>query len=729
MKDLTRRDFLKGAAIGAAGAATMSLATACVSDNSNNDNRNANSTHYAVGAYTAQSQGKFFPLTVEVVFDAQSIVGVTVTKHEETTAIADSALKYIPQTIVDGQTLNVDTIAGATITSFAILNAVEDCVKQAGGDTEALRQAPKAPSSKAMTAGVYTVEKHGHHSDVVVEVTLGSSSIDAVKIVSSGETFNLSDAATGAIPQRIVESQSAGVDTVAGATYTSRAIMSAVEDCIEKAGGIAAVRAFDVRTASEPWSTEEKSLETDVVVVGSGMAGIAAALSAQDNGARVIIVEKLPFWGGISQTCAGGFAYAGGDDPELVNAYYEYGIHTPVGIMKGETVDAEYPDKALMRTFAEQGTAAVRWLESKGMAYYDIVRDDLVTAYPYILHTALMQDPDGKQAPDLAGANFKVYLDTFFEKGGEIILECEVQSLITASDGSVVGINATGKGGKYTISSKAVVLAAGGFGADAEMIKQYAPAYENEYNVTAVTNTGDGIRMGLELGAAVYDSALMMGQYGHSIMTDYEMVHPYSDSIQPVSCLFVNSMGLRANSEAPDMYTNGSTYLSPDPNYRDYYWAISNAGNAAQGDYKKILDEQIAAGAEGFYTAETMSELARMIKMTPNTLRYTINRYNRFCESGNDTDFHKPPEYLLPFNDEGPWYAARCRMAYFGTVGGLKINSDAAVLTADGEPIRGLFAAGENANHGVFNLCYMGGRSMSQCLVFGRIAGASAAGS
>ena len=144
-------------------------------------------------------------------------------------------------------------------------------------------------------------------------------------------------------------------------------------------------------------------------------------------------------------------------------------------------------------------------------------------------------------------------------------------------------------------------------------------------------------------------------------------------------------------------------------------------------EYRALLDEQLAAGNKRFYKADTMVDLAKAIRITPATLAYSINRYNSLCEAGKDTDYFKDPQFLVTLNDEGPWYAVKCPVVYFGTVGGLRINDQAAVLDSDGNPIQGLFAAGENANGGLFNLSYVGGRSMPVCLTMGRIAGANAA--
>lgn len=101
-------------------------------------------------------------------------------------------------------------------------------------------------------------------------------------------------------------------------------------------------------------------VDTDVVVVGSGMAGIAAALSAQENGARVALVEKLPFWGGVSQTVRGYFAIATDDSEKAVNDFYEYGLNAWCGVMKGDVEFDGYPDRDMLHTLAANSWAATQ---------------------------------------------------------------------------------------------------------------------------------------------------------------------------------------------------------------------------------------------------------------------------------------------------------------------------------------------------------------------------------
>lgn len=736
-RGISRRSFVAGSGIALAGL-TVGAAALAPALSGCSAGSQASDGGYRPGTYEAAAPGRNGEVVVEVTFGADAIEGVSVARHEETAAISGSAIKRIPACILDGQTLNVDSVAGATLTSGAILSAVAECVERAGGDAGALKKRDPAPSSTALSPGTYTAVAHGHHSDVEVEVSFGAASIDSVKVLSSGETFNLADAAISAVPAAIVEKQTVGVDAVSGATFTSCAIRTAVEECLEQAGGPEVVRGFGFRADSDPWPSGEAIVDADVVVVGSGMAGIAAALSAQENGAETVIVEKLPFWGGVSQTVRGYFAIAADDSEQAVRDYVEYGMNAECGVMKGDVSFDGYPDEELLRTLAENSWRATKWLEGQGASLEWSTEPYVYGAQPqYYRMDAHFADSE-VQEPNVVGTNFKALIERFEENGGRVYLDAPMTEILVEG-GSVVGIKASGKGGSYVFNAKkGVILCTGGFGASEEMVKRYAPAYKGEECVTLSGNTGEGIKLAEDIGAAVYDNAYLSAQNGHTIVDDHAMIHPYQDHLTPMSSIYVNNQGLRVNGEDPIKYSPGSCYVYPEE--KDFYWAIVNEkvasletnikilGEDLSSDsrYIDILEEQLESGNERFHSAESLAELANAIGVMPNVLRYTVNRYNGFCTAGVDEDFAKPSQYLVAM-EEGPWYAVKCVMKYFCTIGGLKITKEAAVLSCDGTPIEGLFAAGESSNHGFFNLFYAGARSMTVGLVMGKIAGESAA--
>lgn len=689
---------------------------------------------FVPGTYQGKGEGRNGFVDVEVTFSDSRIETITVKSHAETPGISDGALELIPKMIIESQSLNTDAISGATITSEAIIKAVINCVQQAGGDVEALQQKDKKNYEKVLTSGAYRAAARGHHSDVVVEVVIADNVIRKIEVVEERETYNIGEAAFEVIPEQIVKNQSISVDTVAGATYTSQALISAVANCLVQAGGENALLAFSDKVVSAPWSDEIIELDYDVVVVGSGMAGIAAALAAQENGAEVALLEKLSYFGGISQTAAGGFVYPS-DGGNGIEGFIERLINRSIGVMQGwmDTPNAII-NKESVKVLAENSFDAIKWMEEKNIELftmessvknnYQILNEQgQMEPRTHMQNVALWKE-DGASAPDVGAIALKKLVNTFTSNGGDLYLETPAYSLITDDAGSVVGVKAKGKKGQYTFNAKAVCLCAGGFGASEEAIAEYAPAYMGETNVTLVSNTGDGIKMGQEIGAAIYEDAYMMGGSGHTIVSDAVMISPYADAVTPKSAVYVNPQGIRVNSEDPEAYSNSILHVNPDS--RDYYWIIINEDVAAQSEYINILKEQMSNGDERFFKAESLSSLANLLGIVPNTLINTMDNYNRLCEIGQDTHLFKNPKYLVEMK-EGPWYAVKAYMQYFGTVGGLITDENAAVLNKDGQIISGLFSAGENSNHGVFARCYSGGISLTEALTFGRIAGINAA--
>lgn len=724
---------------------------------------------FKAGTYSATADGINGPVAVEVEFSEGRIESVTVVSQEETPEIGGLAVERIPGAIVEAQSPDVDTVAGATVTSSAIIAAVKDAIAQAGADPEAL-VAQEVSYEKALTPGTYQATRHGHHSNVTVETVVTEDAISSVNVIENGDSYGISDLAISTVAPAIVEHQSVSVDTVTGATMTSRAILSAVEDCLTQAGGEDAVKAFSVPVPEEPWSEEEIALDYDVVVVGSGLSGISAAMAAQDGGAKTLIVEKLPYYGGTSQTTFGLLTYPDhhGEDKEGMTNYL---MHRYNGYKQGDTyMDGEYPNPKAIETYVNNVYPSLQWLETKGVTfnYYDAdwgvddeetttdesvvegvssyrhvvpwgkVNEDgtVTTEYTWLAY-AHYQEPD--REPNVSARGMEKMFNYFTENGGDILLNTTAKSLITDDSGAVVGVMAEGKDGKYTINAKSVVLCTGGYGASQEAIAEWMPTYAGETNITLPGNTGDGIRMALEVGARLFDDQFMMGGSGHTVITDEDLISQWRDAETPGQALIVTPNGQRVNSETPESYSNSAMHVNPDS--RDYYWIIVNEDVAKSNDvlsdiydpdsvvgtYQDMLEEQLAQGNDRFFKADTIQELATEIGIVPVNMMYTLNRYNALCEKGEDTDLFKSAENLVAMT-EGPWYAVKAYMSYFGTVGGVVTDGETTqVLYEDGTPIPGLYAAGETSNHNMFNLTYLGGFSLGECLTFGKIAGTNAA--
>jgi len=274
----------------------------------------AGAAAFKAGTYTAQADGRNGPVEVKVGFSKNSIVKVEVVKHAETPGISDEALKQIPAAIVKNQSLAVDSVSGATLLSEAIVNAVADCVKQAGGSVDLLMGKASADKAAAQAAipsdGIFEGSSRGMQGPIKVQITVVGARISEIKVLSTKETANVTKVAFERIPARIVETQSLKIDSVTGATWASNGIRNAVADAAQKAGfDVAALKAKTVKVeakAPQTWNT-------DVLVMGAGGAGLTAAISAAQTGAKVILIEKGSVIGG--NTMMAGAAY-NAVDPE-----------------------------------------------------------------------------------------------------------------------------------------------------------------------------------------------------------------------------------------------------------------------------------------------------------------------------------------------------------------------------------------------------------------------------
>lgn len=673
---------------------------------------------FAAGTYTGVGKGNNGSVEVTVTFTNERIESVEIAAHKETAGICENAMERIPAAIVDTQSIDVDTVSGATNTSRAIIEAVNDAIRQAGADPDAL-VAQKVTYEKDLTAGTYTATVHGHHSDITMEVVVTENAIVEINVLEEGETLNLSDGAFTTIPADMIAYQTVNVDTITGATYSSAAVIQAVTNCLQQAGGENAVKAFSAKAPEKVASTEEHVIDCDVVVAGSGLTGVSAALAAQDAGAKVYLLEKLSFHGGISQTCDAWSIMAREEEDPTGEGLANWLLYRPVAFMDGDTyMDGKLINEAQIRKYAAYADDSIRWLESHGITfnYVDNPKMDMPLVSP-------MFNQDGLSAPDVTAAAINKLVSDFVENGGVILYNTRAEHVILDEEGKTAGLTATGLDGIYTFNAPAVVLATGGYANGEENIAKYASAYTGENNCTLVSNVGDALTMGEEIGADIYEGMFMMAGSGHSVYTDADMCFPYDDAVSPANSLFVNKMGVRVNSETPSSYTPGVTYVDPDS--EDYFWCIINAEQAENTEFLKIFNEQYAAGNEDFIMADSIEELSTKIKVSSRTLHYTLNRYNSFCETGVDEDYGKDAVYLNAM-EEGPWYATKQTIVYFGSVGGLVTDENTNVLK-NGEVIPGLYAAGEASNGGLFNICYSGCYSVSCAHTLGQIAGENAA--
>ena len=623
---------------------------------------------------------------------------------------------------------------------------------------------PETAKAAAFKAGTYTAEANGKNGPVAVKVTFSADAIKKVEIVKHGETPGISDTAIARVPEAIVKSQSLAIDVVSGVTLTSDAILEAVAGCVKQAGGsVEALMGKLAEVKKAAGAAVEKS--TEVVIIGGGGAGLAAAVSAAEKGAKVILIEKAPALGGNTIRAGGAYnavdpsrqdavkmtapllgdlksfldideASVGEYGPTLrilkdqIRAYVASGsdklfdsveLHMMQTYFGGKRVDlkgnAIHGDLELVRTLTTNSPKAMQWLESLGLPFKKEISTVLGALWPRT---------HGSAKP--VGTGFIGTLaDNAKKLGVEILLETKADELIMAK-GVVVGVKATKVDGtKVTLkASKGVVMATGGFGANPEMRAKYNtywPAMPLTMPTTnAPTTTGDGIVMGEKAGASLV---------GMGFIQLMPSSHPVSGSLagglwgSAESQVFVNSQGKRFVNEYAERDVLAAGALKQD---KGLFYIICDqvtAGNPQPGGKNGWGDDiDTLIKNHDVYKADTLAGLETQLGMAPGALSSEIEKYNSYIEKGADPDFGK--RNFGPKLTQGPFYATPRSPSVHHTMGGLAIDTQARVLNAAGKAIPGLFAAGE-VTGGIHAGNRLGGNAIADIMVFGRIAGASAA--
>lgn len=578
------------------------------------------------------------------------------------------------------------------------------------GETPAPAGTPAGDQSGAYTPGIYTAAAKGNNGDVKVEVEVSATEIVSVKVVEHQETPGISDKAIAELPAAIVAVQGLGVDTVSGATFTSKAILEAVAACMAQAG--ADVEALKAVSGAKTEQAADETLEADVIVIGAGGAGMAAAVQANQNGASVIVIEKQASIGGNTILSGGAFnAVKDGSEEAIANEdsvekHYEQTI-------KGGDSEG---DPELVRTMVENAYDGLEWLKSMGMEFKEGV---------FTVTGGLW--PRAHKPVDPVGTGFfKTYQKYVDEHENiEILLNTKASDLIMDA-GRVTGVIATGEtGNTITLNAKkAVILATGGFAKNVEMRMKYDTIWGNLDETVQSTNhsgaTGDGIVMAQTVGAELvqmgYVQLLPLGDpETGSLSGNIELDVERRIFINTNGDRFVNEGGRR-----DDM--TKALFEQPD----HMMWIVLDSHCYPTGEEKNNFNESInQLVAEGrAFKGETIEELASAVNVPAENLQKALDDFNAHVKSKEPDAFGRTL-YSDPI-DKGPFYAAARVPTVHHTMGGVKINKEAQVINAGGEIIPGLYAAGE-VTGGIHGKNRLGGNALADILVFGRIAGKNAA--
>ena len=605
--------------------------------------------------------------------------------------------------------------------------------------------APAATTEAAAPAAAsYTGTAQGMGGEVSVTLTIENGVITDCVATGDKETDGIGSVVIAQFPAQVVEGNTINLDAVSGATITSNAFIEAAKAALTAAG----LNPDDYMTKVAAAAAGDVTKEADVVIVGAGGAGMTAAMTASDAGKSVIILESQAMVGGNSVRSTGGmnaaktvyqdeneFAESAGVEKMLKSAADDYADNefitslaatvaqqwadyqaNPVGyfdsveLMELDTMvgGKGINNPELVKTLVEGTAPAIDWLDENGMSLHNVAA--FGGASVKRIHRPVNEE--GKVVS--VGA----YLVPLMEKacqdrGVEFILNTTADTILTDANGQAVGVSGTDKDGNtVTVNAKAVVLATGGFGANLDMVASYKPELKGFMTTNAPGIQGQGIAMATAIGAATVD----MDQIQIHPTVEANTAALITEGLRGDGAILVNANGERFTDEVS---TRDKVSAAEIAQPGSFSWLIVDQ---AMADASNVIQGYITKG----YTKQgaTYEELAKEIEVDPATFAATMEKWNGCVEAKTDADFGRT-SFATPLNT-APYYAIKVSAGVHHTMGGVVINSSTEVLKEDGSVIPGLFAAGE-VTGGVHGANRLGGTAVADFVVFGRIAGASAA--
>lgn len=446
----------------------------------------------------------------------------------------------------------------------------------------------------------------------------------------------------------------------------------------------------------------QQVIKTDVLIVGSGGAGLSAAVAATENGAKnVIVIEKLP--------TIGGHTIISGGSVNAVDTKRQpkQGIKDSADLMYEQTLKAgDYrANPALVRILANNSESAINWIEGLGVEWNDRVFEAWGGLYPR----------SHNSGDKNAGYDYIRVLNSVAKKAGVVIKPNTKATELIRKDpkGKVTGVKAVNKKGETEIyEAKAVILATGGFTANESLRMRYDRRLDNTFKTTANPtgkamdgSTGDGLIMAEAIGADTDGmNYIQLIPFAGGRVIDYVGGDIYVDFNGK---RFVNEGGRR------DRIADAVLAL-PERTM----WVITDDQSLKGASLEPKLKSGIVK------KADSIEEMAKMMNVDPKVLKTTLDRYNKYAKDKQDPDFGKGT--FTQTIDKAPYYFGTETEDVHFSCGGLRITEKTEVVDVEGNVIPGLYAAGE-VTGGIHGTNRAGGNSLTSNFVFGRVAGEQAA--
>ena len=612
-----------------------------------------------------------------------------------------------------------------------------------GGGSSSSTAAPASSGEAGGVSGEFTGTATGM-GEVTVTVTLTDGVITACKVVGDSETEGIGSVVVESAPDEIVSGNKGAIDVVSGATITSDAINEALAAALAAAG----LDAADFTGNADASAAEDRVIDTDIVIVGAGGAGMTAAIAAANEGRDVVIVESQAMVGGNSVRATGGmnaaktpaqdeneFNEAAGVEKTLETAASEWadneaitalantvaeqwaayqanpeGYFDSVELMELDTLIGGHGinDPALVEALCSNSADAIDWLAEQGIELTSV--SSFGGASVKRIHRPV--DSEGKTIS--VGSYMIPLLQSKCEElGVEILLNTTANKILTDADGAAVGIEATDKNGAaVTVNAKAVILATGGFGANLDMVVEYKPDLAGFMTTNAPGAQGQGIDMAVAIGAGTVD----MDQIQIHPTVEANTAALITEGLRGDGAILVNAEGNRFTDEVGTRDVVSAAEIAQTGSYS---WLVIDQ---AMVDASSVIQGYIKNG----YTVsgETYEELAEAMGVDAAAFAATMEKWNAAVAAGVDEEFGRT-SFANPL-DTAPYYAIKVTAGIHHTMGGLTINPQTQVLAGDGTVIDGLYAAGE-VTGGVHGGNRLGGNAVADFTVFGRIAGEQAA--
>ena len=545
------------------------------------------------------------------------------------------------------------------------------------------------PEEIQMKDGEFEGLGEGRSGMIKVAIIVKNHIITAIRILSQSES-KFAQPAEQQIIDAVLEKQTVeGVDAVSGATLTSQGMLTAIGMAIDASKGV-----------QQGGEETYRDTSCDIVVIGAGGAGLSAATQAASMGAHVIVLEKQGIIGGNTNYSTGGLNAAETSVQEKLGIVDSKKSHYDDTMAGGHFLN----DPSLVETLVNKAAAAVDWLISLGADLSNV--GQLAGSSQKRTHR-----PNGGAA---IGPHLMAVLSKAVKSENISVRTRNTVTALTEQNGKVTGVKVSTPTGTYTIKAKAVIIATGGFGANLSLVAQYRPEFKNFNTSNHYGATGDAFDWVSPLDVPLVDMDQIQihptGEVGSHLLI--------TEAVRGNGAILVNHDGVRFTnemltrdkvSEAILAQSEKSAFLIFDQSVRESLAAIENYSQ--QG----LLT-----------TAGSVSELAQALKLPESSFVETMDKYQEYQTTGEDLDFGRNGDEMPRPLTQAPFYAIEVEPVLHHTMGGIKINSKAEVVNKSGNPVPGLYAAGE-VTGGVHGGNRLGGNAVADIIVFGQIAGTSAA--